>query len=283
MLFPATELRFGVSVRRRDNLRPSEGRLATSGDSELEGVLRYERPMRTATVRVAVVSAVMFAAICGCGGRKHASAEVQSAPPLVIYLHGMFDVKTPDQATSDRFRERFRNAGFDVWAPTGRPGLCDWSEEAKHSVCWPSDERALAAAREIVHEWGPQVPTRRPVIVAGFSNGGAFTVLLAVHGLVSACGFASMHGFPAGTLHAESGKPAPILLIGGSGAAWESGLMTTATTQLRALGWPHEARMHDGGHAVSDKDLDDVLAFAQRAVRNCSGHPNVSASSATPE
>jgi hypothetical protein len=92
-----------------------------------------------------------------------------------------------------------------------------------------------------------------------------------------------MHGFPAGGLHAEPGQRAPILLIGGTGAAWESEQMTTTTTQLKALKWPHEARMHDGGHAVSDKDLDAVLAFARHAVQaTCSRHADASAGSSAP-
>lgn len=225
-------------------------------------------PVRSTTVRVVVASAIMFAAICGCGGGgKHESADVRSgARPLVIYLRGMFDANTPDEATTDRVRERFRAAGFDVWAPTGRVGLCDWSEEAKRLLCWPSDERALAAAREIVHEWGPQLVTRRPVVV-GFSNGGAFATLLATHGLVRACGFATLHGFQAGRLHIEPSARPPLLLIAGRGAPWEGPQLAATTAQLSAIGWPHEAKIHDGPHAVSDADLNAAIAFAREATR----------------
>ncbi len=240
--------------------------------------------MRTAIIRIVVASAVMFAAIGGCsGGGKRESAGVRSARPLVIYLHGMLNATTAHEASHERVRERFRDAGFDVWTPKGRLGLCDWSEDAKQSVCWPSDERTLGTAREIVHEWGEQLSTRRPVVVVGFSNGGAFAVLLAVHGLVQGCGFVSMHGFPAGALHVDAGPHAPILLIGGTGAAWESAQMTTTTKQLDALAWPHTAKMHDGGHAVSDRDIDEVLTFARRAVQmDCPGGANASAARSNP-
>ncbi len=223
--------------------------------------------MRSAGIRAVVASAAVFAAVCGCGGGgKRESANVQSSQPLVIYLHGMFDAKTPDGATSDRVRERFREAGFDVWTPKGRLGLCDWSEDAKRSVCWPSDERALAAAREIVRDWGPQIVTRRPIVV-GFSNGGAFATLLAVHGLIRACGFATLHGFPAGTMHIEPGARAPLLLVAGRGAQWEGPQLEATVAQLSAVGWPHKAKIHDGPHSVSDADLEAAIAFARDATR----------------
>lgn len=226
-----------------------------------------KRPMRPAVIRAVVASGAVFAAICGCGGGgKRESANVPSARPLIIYLHGMFEANTSDDATNDRVHERFREAGFDVWAPKGRLGLCDWSEEAKRSVCWPSDERALGVAREIVDEWGPQLVTRRPVVV-GFSNGGAFATLLAVHGLIRACGFATLHGFPAGTLHIEPSARPPLLLIAGRGAPWEGPQLAATTAQLSAVGWPHEAKIHDGPHSVSDADLDAAISFAREATR----------------
>jgi predicted esterase len=112
------------------------------------------------------------------------------------------------------------------------------------------------------------------VVLVGFSNGGAFAVLLALHGLVRGCAFASMHGFPAGALHAEAEQHSPILLIGGTGAAWESAQMSTTAERLNGLAWPHEAKTHDEPHAISDADLEDVVDFAQRAVRSGCSEPS---------
>lgn len=74
-------------------------------------------------------------------------------------------------------------------------------------------------------------------------------MLLATHGLVRACGFASLHGFPAGAIHLEAveAKRAPILLVAGRGAAWESAQMSATATPLETLGWPYQTKTHDGG------------------------------------
>jgi dienelactone hydrolase len=215
---------------------------------------------------------VMIGSAPGCRDKTKVSTAVETDKPLAVFLHGVFEGK--GDPNDDHVRERLRAAGFAVWTPTGKPGLCDWSEDAKRSTCWPSDERTLGKAREIVREWQPNLPPSQPMVVVGFSNGGAFATLLATHRLVPACGFASLHGFPAGAIHAEAGqgKRAPILLVGGRGAAWESAQMSATSAQLKTLGWPHETKTHDGGHVVSDQDLDAAIAFARDAVRGCTTH-----------
>jgi predicted esterase len=226
------------------------------------------------------LSALVFAAIAStwvlaCGAPDRADPAAPSRPrearPLVVFLHGMTEPGLAGEGADDRIRRRFEEAGFELAAPTGREGLCDWSDEVKRARCWPSDERSLGAAREIAGEWRQTLAPSRPIVVVGFSNGGAFATLLALHGLVRACGFATMHGFPAGTLHASAATKAPLLLIAGRGAPWESGQLATTTRQLTALGWPHDARTHDGAHAISDADLDATIAFAHKAVDGCRG------------
>lgn len=105
----------------------------------------------------------------------------------------------------------------------------------------------------------------------GFSNGGAFAVLLALHGLVDACGTVSLHGFPAGAMHPRAEASRPLLLVAGRGAEWEPRQLEATTAQLRPLGWPFETKTHDEAHAVSDADLDDAVAFARDAVARCKG------------
>jgi predicted esterase len=200
--------------------------------------------------------------------------------PLVVFLHGMVQPGHTDEATENRVRERFGAAGFDVFTPRGKLGLCEWSDEAKQSLCWPSDERSLDTARAIVSEWS--LATARPTIVVGFSNGGAFALLLALHGLVPACGISSLHGFPAGRLHPEPGRRMPLFLIAGREAAWEPEQMIRTTEQLKAVAWPHEARMHDGGHAVSDRDLDEAIGFARQAVRTGCAERDINSDVASP-
>lgn len=176
--------------------------------------------------------------------------------PVVVFLHGVSP--KPDEATADRVRARFRAAGFDVVTPAGRPALCDWAEDVKKSPCWPSDERGVATGRAMVEEW----KVRDVAAVVGFSNGGAFTTLIAAHGLLPSCSFVTLHGFPPGEVKPDA-APAPILLVGGRAAPWEPPLLETTTAAFAAKGWPHEAKLLDEGHAVSDADLDAATAFVK--------------------
>jgi predicted esterase len=104
--------------------------------------------------------------------------------------------------------------------------------------------------------------------VAGFSSGGAFATLVALHGLVSACGFATLHGFPAGDLHG-GGPKRPLLLTAGTGAEWEPSQLERTTGKLEELGWRYETKLHSGAHAVNVTDVKALVAFAKGAIQGC--------------
>jgi len=181
-----------------------------------------------------------------------------------VFLHGV--VAADDAASVDpAVKARLEREGFDVVTPTGRVGLCDWNEASKAARCWPSDERQLEVARAIAATWGA---SDRPTLVVGFSNGGAFATLLALHGLYPACGYATLHGFPAGELHAV-GPKRPLLLTAGRAAAWEPDQLAETTAKLQDLGWRYETKLHAGGHSVSDNDLRALLPWARATLREC--------------
>jgi predicted esterase len=195
--------------------------------------------------------------------------------PVVVFLHGQLalddDALADEEATERRVRTRLGDAGFDVWAPRGRVGLCDWDDGARRLACWPSDERKLDDARSITAEWPRALRGRRPALVVGFSNGAAFATLLAVHGVVSACGFVALHGFPAGAIHVDAAHPAPLLLMSARGASWEAGQLEATTRALDAAHWPYRAAAREGSHAVEDADLEEVVAFGRGALAACPG------------
>jgi dienelactone hydrolase len=172
---------------------------------------------------------------------------------------------TADAAIEDIVRERFDAAGFDVWLPRGRAGLCDWDEAVRSAECWPSDERHIQDAADIMGEWRAALAGRRPLVV-GFSNGAAFAVLLAVHGLLDACAFVALHGVPAGSLRrTKDARPTPILFVGARGASWEADQIASAERALSLSGWPHQSAMREGLHGVTIEDLDLAVDFARRA------------------
>lgn len=57
----------------------------------------------------------------------------------------------------------------------------------------------------------------------------------------------------------------PILLIAGRGAPRESGQLYGTTKQLAVLGWPHQAKLHDGAQAIANADLDAASPSRARA------------------
>jgi dienelactone hydrolase len=193
--------------------------------------------------------------------------------PVVVFLHGQLaldsDAIADEEVTERRVRARLGEAGFDVWVPRGRAGLCDWDDDAKRLLCWPSDERKLDEARTIASEWPRALHGRRPALVVGFSNGGAFATLLAVHGLTFACGFVALHGFPAGALHVDAPRPSPLLLVSARGASWEAGQLEATARALDSAHWPFRATAREGTHGVEDADLEEVLAFARGALAAC--------------
>jgi predicted esterase len=207
---------------------------------------------------------LVLLAACGGGEGRSANGPASLPRPRIVFLHGM--LAGNDRATIDPALEaRLESEGFDVATPMGRIGLCDWNEASKAARCWPSDEQKLEAARAIASTWPA---SDKPTLVVGFSNGGAFATLLALHGLYPACGFASLHGFPAGDLHAD-GPKRPLLLIAGRAAEWEPDQLAETTAKLQDLGWRFETKLHAGGHAVSDNDLRALLSWARATLREC--------------
>ena len=221
---------------------------------------------------------VFAAAECGIDERCEGGVVARCVPildpglthrPLVVFLHGMVgpDGAAGAEETESRVRERFADEGFDVWAPHGRVGLCDWSADAKLASCWPSDERTLDQAQDIAQGWGAAVRGKRPTFIVGFSNGAAFSVLLATHGLVHTCGVVALHGAPAGALHIEAKAPSPMLFVAASDVSWEAGQIDATTRVLDAHGWRSRTMTRAGGHDVADEDLEATIEFVRYAIR----------------
>ena len=204
--------------------------------------------------------------LAACGGAEKRATDVPGSPPRprIVFLHGMVAGEDPTPI-DPAVKARLESEGFDVVTPMGRVGLCDWNEASKAARCWPSDEQKLEVAKAIASTWPA---SDKPTLVVGFSNGGAFATLLALHGLYPACGFASLHGFPAGDLHAD-GPKRPVLLTGGRAAEWEPDQLAQTRAKLEDLGWRYETKLHAGGHSVSDNDVRALLPWARATLRGC--------------
>jgi len=190
--------------------------------------------------------------------------------PVVIYLHGMFPSDYPEQSLqAQRELAAVTTArGFALLVPRGRLGLCDFRPELRRWYCWPSTARAAPLAGEIALEWEPlwralddrlgkpDKPRRR--FVLGYSNGGFFAALLAARGDVPFDGYAIAHAGPVEPAWFDPAGPAPVLLLSAEG---QSPLMESLHARLGEAGWAHEYRVRPGPNALTDRDIEDALAF----------------------
>ena len=200
----------------------------------------------------------------GCKSKSDAPTGATLAAterPLVVYLHGVVRPGT-EKAEEAQRRELTRRAearGFEVWAPSGEKGLCDWSDDVRGDVCWPSDERRLEDAKRIALGWKPRLRERRTHLL-GFSNGAAFALLLTAHGLVPTACVAALHGAPAGALHVTSIPRSPILGYAGD-APWEKPQLEAALAPLRDAGANVRLVTASGPHALDAPSIDAALGF----------------------
>ena len=194
--------------------------------------------------------------------------------PLVLYLHGMYPPDAPQQAHAQerRLAAQAEGLGVAVLAPRGLPGLCDWSPEFSHWLCWPTAQRQLPRVQEILDRLAPQLrhtsarlgrSSMSPVVV-GYSNGGFFATVIASHTRLPVSGYAILHGGGVEPMLFPEERMAPVLLVAAEDDAAQAPRMKALHARLDEAGWPHEFGIRPGGHALSDEDLVRALTFAGR-------------------
>ncbi len=201
-------------------------------------------------------------------GEPCVSYPAAGARGIALFLHGMYRENGGD-ADRQRMTAALVGAGFVVVGPQGRRGRCDWSDDAKTFVCFPTlprqqdDMRAFAASWEkVLSTVDRRLGRELPVDVVGYSNGGFFAAALAVQSLVPrARRFAIVHaGLYADGLELHA-PPGPVLVLAAKDDRFQTPLANAFVALLVAHGWPNRATVTEGGHELTDADCSAVAAF----------------------
>jgi poly(3-hydroxybutyrate) depolymerase len=197
--------------------------------------------------------------------------ESDTPPPLLVYLHGLYDSNAPAQEVdrTTRLVKRATARGFAVLAFRGRQGMCTTVPEYATWYCWPSNDKTADAGPDLVASWATalEIATTRTKArrryVLGFSNGGYFAVLLATRDLFRADAFA-IAGAGIIRPYKPPAEKVPIVLVSGDEDPSQPDMLALDQA-LYADKWPHDAYGREGGHALADSDIDLVLTFFTRS------------------
>jgi predicted esterase len=208
------------------------------------------------------------------GGGCYAAPDATTEPlPLIIYLHGLFEPGPLEEAERERqarLAQQAVAAGFAVLALRGAEGECALTPENATKICWPSNEKKANDAPRFVEGWEPamQAAESRHAVsqrfVLGFSNGGYFAGLIALRDLYDADAFVIDGAGPVEPVKAIGPKRPMLLLSGRSDAAHHE--MLRLDEELADELWPHEHRVREGGHDLTESDIATALPFFQRIV-----------------
>jgi predicted esterase len=204
------------------------------------------------------------------GGGCLARASASAPRPLLVYLHGLHtDANVGEELDRQARVARLANErGVDMLALRGRLGAC---ERLPETYCWPSNERTADRGPAVVAGWEPALAaaTRRGASGAryllGFSNGGYFAALVATRALVPFDAVAIAHGGPVEPVRARGAKPPVLLLTADDDASLPE--MKRLDVALGRERWPHAIASRDGGHELTDGDIESALGFVLRASR----------------
>lgn len=205
----------------------------------------------------------------GCFARPAAPGAA-----LVVYLHGMHPPTAAGIAEELERQARVARLatarGFAVLALRGRQGQC-LADGVRDWFCWPSNERTAEDGRGVVDAWTRALAgaerrgARGRRLLLGFSNGGYFAALIATRALMRFDAIAIAHGGPVEPVEARGAKPPVVLLTADEDASIES--MMRLDRALSRAAWPHAIVTRDGGHALTEEDVEAALTFFERTAR----------------
>jgi predicted esterase len=196
----------------------------------------------------------------------------RSNAPLLLYLHGRYDASQPAEELErqQRVAKKATERGFAVLALRGELGACKRAEFTNW-YCWPSNERTAEAGPTFVGRWSTALEeaTRRGAtgdrFVLGFSNGAYFSGLIATRSLFDAGAFIVAAGGPVDPIVRANRMP-PILLLTGDDDISADDTVRFGRLLTRA-GWPNDIYAREGGHQLTNGDVDAVLTFLDRSRR----------------
>lgn len=202
----------------------------------------------------------------GCYARPQETDEPRA---LLVYLHGRY----AEETTRDEMNRQLRlgrqasRRGYAVLALRGMQGQCTDPQLAAW-WCWPSNERNAGDGPAFVARWAVALadaerrasPTRH--VLLGFSNGGYFASLIASRALVPFDAIAVAHGGPVAPMRPAGARP-PMLLVDADDDPSSPEVLHLAS-DLREAAWPYEMVIREGGHDLTDWDIDMALTFFDR-------------------
>lgn len=209
------------------------------------------------------------------GGGCYAAPAARTAGkalPLVLFLHGRYAPDAVDKMMETQARvARIALAhGHAVLALQGRQGECTDPSLATW-WCWPSNERNAQDGPAFVQRFGRAIAEaekrggkgRR--VLLGFSNGAYFAALIAATGVRYFDAVAVAHGGPGGAGNvAPRDAMVPMLLLSSDGDPANTD-MVRLQGALTAVRWPFVGVSTNGGHFLSNWDIDTALTFFARS------------------
>jgi poly(3-hydroxybutyrate) depolymerase len=189
--------------------------------------------------------------------------------PLVVYLHGRYALASlPGEVDRQtRLAKMAVARGFSVLALRGRQGQCIAPELADH-WCWPSNERNEDDAKTYVADFTTAIEAAETRVgkskryLLGFSNGGYFAAIFATRALLPFDAIAIAGAGPVEPTRAWKTKPPILLITADDDFSCES--MLELDRELVRESWPHDIVSRDGGHELTDGDMDAALTFFTR-------------------
>lgn len=192
---------------------------------------------------------------------------------VLVALHGHGD----EPGSARAWARRLAPPGWEIvapGAPAGADGVRSWFSTGPMGA----DTGELSAAVQRVIDLSSRVrASGRPLVVVGFSQGGAVALEVAarsdeVDGVVAVCGFMA-HDDEAETLRTFPGR-APVLVVGGvHDESVPSFMSSDAAAVVAAHGRPVQIDLVDSGHEVGD---EAVAVIRDWLARSLTGGPRVS-------
>jgi predicted esterase len=224
---------------------------------------------------LASLIALLAAADCPSGYSKvmdGACLALPKGPPraLVVYLHGMLPPK-PDWTAAREFRLIANEAtrrGVAVLAVRGEKGFCAWGDDVRDDWCWPCDMSMLPLAGKFVDRIARAVHAAHldtgPPIIAGFSNGGYFTAMLASDVSFDAKAYVIFHAGQLDGQTFDADRWRPTLLVGAAQDPIQLPAMRHLAQTLEKSKWKATLAVNDGKHEITSRDARSLVDFVEQ-------------------
>jgi predicted esterase len=196
-----------------------------------------------------------------------------TAKTLVIFLHSL--IGASDRAAWPlqlRMATHARHYGFTMLVPRGRPGLGPGRDPSV--LAWPTAQKLQEQFEpELLAEWekAQKLAEKKAgpfdhVFVLGFSNGAYYATSLAVRGKLDVDGygvFAGGSGKEYVRQQAKHSKRRKPIFVGYGTQDPDHDNQQHLVRMLADLRWPHRSLAARVGHTVSDRQIEQALAFLQ--------------------